>query len=407
MKTIYFLLFFMFLKTVAFATGEPSTYFNIFVPPNNDAVNRNVCLIVTAIYDSTTFSIVDDGMDGDTDDSFSGMLMAGQSYILYIKDNGINDDAATSSSTGTLKQDGDYFIINSNKLVYASQSTDSDWQHDWLPSVNKKSIGEKFLIYAPKITSSLRDVNVFAYEDSTLVKIKKISLISKMVTGYTVVDMKNPVTVSTFILNRGEDIIYKYAFGRNALLTGETYLIESSKPVTVQYGALLVNERDGGGYVPSANGSSSGELFYFGVPYQAVGEQEIRIVSWDNTNAVKLERFSNGSWITMKDWTLNRFQPADWVGKSNGNVSYPTVFRVTCTTGKNVSIFEGNWFETGAPGTSDMATMVSADNGTSSGKNFLTYMAPPGNEQNVLNPFTGQKFNQRLTHLYFFCKKNC
>jgi len=46
------------------------------------------------------------------------------------------------------------------------------------------------------------------------------------------------------------------------LQTGETYLIESSKPITVQYGALYVNERDGGGYVPSSNGSSAGELFY-------------------------------------------------------------------------------------------------------------------------------------------------
>ncbi len=391
-----------FIRT--FATGEPSTYFNIFVPPNNDAVGRNVCLIITAIYDSTAFSIVDDGMDGDTDDSKTGILMAGQSYILYIKDNGINDDAS-GASTGVLKQDGDYFIITSDKLIFASQSTDSDWQHDWLPSVNKKSTGEKFIIYAPKISSSLRDVNVFAYNDSTLVKIKKISSFAKTTTGFTSVSINTATTVATFSLNIGEDIIYKYAFGRNVLQTGETYLIESSKPITVQYGALFVNERDGGGYVPSSNGSSAGELFYFGVPYQAVGEQEIRIVSWDNTNTVTLERYSAGTWITMNTWNLNHFQPADWVGKNNGNVSYPTVFRVKCSPGKKVSIFEGNWFETGAPGTSDMATMVSSDNGTSSGKNFLVYMAPPGNEQNVLNPFTNQKFNQRLTHVYLFAKK--
>jgi len=74
---------------MALATGEPSTYFNIYVPPNNDATNRYVALIVTAIQDSTHFEIIDDGMDGDTDDSHSGILMANQSYILYIKDNGI------------------------------------------------------------------------------------------------------------------------------------------------------------------------------------------------------------------------------------------------------------------------------------------------------------------------------
>ena len=107
----------------------------------------------------------------------------------------------------------------------------------------------------------------------------------------------------------------------------------------------------------------------------------------------------------MNTWSLNHYQPADWVGKNNGNTSYPTVFRVSCSPGKKVSIFEGNWFETGAPGTSDMATSVSSDNGTSAGKNFLVYMAPPGNEQNVLNPFTGQKFNQRISHIYLYAKK--
>jgi hypothetical protein len=126
MKKIIILALLCLFYKGTFATGEPSTYFNIFVPPNNDAVGRNVCLIITAIYDSTAFSIVDDGMDGDTDDSKTGILMAGQSYVLYIKDNGINDDAS-GASTGTLKQDGDYFIITSDKLLFASQSTDSDW----------------------------------------------------------------------------------------------------------------------------------------------------------------------------------------------------------------------------------------------------------------------------------------
>lgn len=143
MKRIFTLILLITFASHAWATGEPSTYFNIYVPPNNDAVQRNVCLIVTAIYDSTAFSIVDDGADGDTDDTVSGILMAGQSYILYIKDFGINDDALYASG-GTLKRDGDYFIITSSNLVYASQSTDSD-------------------------------LNVFAYENNTVVTISKIS----------------------------------------------------------------------------------------------------------------------------------------------------------------------------------------------------------------------------------------
>lgn len=400
-------LFLLYLSVIlslnALATGEPSTYFQIFVPPNNDAVRRDAALIITAIYDSTAFEIIDDGMDGDTDDSKKGILMAGQSYVLYIRDNGINDDARYASG-GVLKWDGDYFIVKSDKLLYASQSTNSDWQHDWVPSTDKKSIGQKFIVYSPPFTSSRRDLNVFTYSANTTVTLQKISWQPKTNTGFTDVNLETAKTVFTRTLNVGEDIIYKYPDGRDVMEAGETYMILSDKPITVQYGALFGNERDGGGYVPSSNGSSSGDLLYFGVPYQAAGEQEIRIVSWDDANTVLLERFVNGTWMQVKSFSLNKMQAGDWVGKSNGNVSYSTVFRVTCSAGKKVSVFEGNWFETGSPGTSDMGTMVSAENGTSSGKKFLTYMAPPGNEQNVRNPFTGTNFGQQLTHLYLFAK---
>ncbi|MBL0132514.1 MAG: VCBS repeat-containing protein [Chitinophagaceae bacterium] len=216
--------------------------------------------------------------------------------------------------------------------------------------------------------------------------------------------MDAPTTIFSRKLNVGEDLIYKNTDGRDVMEAGETYLILSDKPITVQYGALFGNERDGGGYIPSSNGSSSGQLLYFGVPYQSGGEQEIRIVSWDDNNSINLERYNNGTWTAVKSYSLNKMQAGDWVGKNNGNVSYNTVFRVTCTAGKRVSVFEGNWFETGTPGTSDMGTMVSAENGTSSGTKFLTYMAPPGNEQNVRNPFTGTNFGQQLTHLYLFSK---
>jgi uncharacterized repeat protein (TIGR01451 family) len=403
MKKLLYLFMLLLGLNNSYATGEPSTYFQIYVAPNADAVQRNVCLVVTAIYDNTEFQIIDDGADGDTDDSKTGILNAGQSYILYIKDNGINDDARYASG-GVLKWDGDYFIVKSNKLVYASQSTNSDWQHDWVPSVDKSSIGQKFIIYAPMITSSNRDVNVFAYENNTVVDFYKISTQAKTNTGFTDVNFENPVKVFSKTLNVGQDLIYSSTEGRNIMISGETYVVIANKPVTVQYGALFGNERDGGGYVPTSNGSSSGELMYFTVPYQAAGEQEIRIVSWDNANVIQLDRYLNGSWVAVKSFTLNRLSAGDWVGKSNGNVSYPNVFRVTCSTGKRVSVFEGNWFETGSPGTSDMATMVSAENGTTAGKNFLTYIPPPGNEVNVTNPLTGLKYGAAFSHLYLFSK---
>jgi hypothetical protein len=357
MRTFLSTLLAILTTCVAHGTGEPSTYFNIYVPPNNDNVQRNVCLVITAIYDNTEFTVVDDGMDGDTDDSVQGVLMAGQSYILYIKDNGINDDAS-SASTGIYRHDGDYFIITSNKIVYASQSTDSDWQHDFVPATNKSSLGNEFIVYAPKISSSKRDLNVFAYSDSTTVTISRISTAATTTTGYTQVDRSSTQVVAQRMLMRGQDIIHYFTDGRNVMNTGETYLVEANRPVSLQYGALFGNERDGGGYVPSSNGSSTGDLFYFAVPYQALGEQEIPVISWDAGNNVTLERYNNGNLVSMTSWTIDRLKAKEWVGKSNGNVSYPTVFRVTCTPGKRVSVFEANWLETGNPGTSDIGATV-------------------------------------------------
>ncbi|PBQ34513.1 hypothetical protein CNR22_22935 [Sphingobacteriaceae bacterium] len=399
------ILTFLFVLSFAFAnaTGEPSTWFNIFVPPNNDAVHRDVCLVITAIQDSTHFSIIDDGADGDTDDTKTGVLMAGQSYILYIKDNGINDDAKYASG-GTLKQDGDYFMVTSDKLIYASQSTNSDWQHDWVPSTTKSGLGQKFIVYAPQITSSKRDLNTFAYFDSTVITIRKISFAPTLITGYTNISTASSTVVVQKMLMVGQDIIYYSGEGRDLMSSGDTYVIEASKPITLQYGALYGNERDGGGYVPSANGSSAGELFYFGVPFQSgtKGEQEIRIASWDNSNSIILERYYAGSWVSMKTWTVNSGAAVDWVGKNNGSVNYSTSFRVRCSAGKKVSVFEANWLETGSPGTADIGTMASSDLGTSSGNNFLIYMAPPGHEENVRDPFTNALFGQMVTHAYLF-----
>lgn len=401
MTRIAIFLFFLLTTFTVFAGGAPSTYFNIYIPPNNDAVQRNVALIVTALYDDTHFDIVDDNADGDDDDTVSGVLQSGQSYILYIKDNGINDDALYASG-GVLKRDGDYFTITSTKQVLASMSTDSDWQHDFVPSFNKTSLGEKFVVYSPKTSNSKRDLNVFAYEDNTSVTISKISTIPTIQTGFTNIDLSQKTIVKQRTLNRGQDIIHFFQDGRDIMDTGATYMIESNKPISLQYGALWGNARDGGGYVPSSNGSSSGDLFYFAVPHQANGEQEIRVVSWDADNTVVLERYDNGNWIQVTSWQLGINMPGDWIGKKNGNVTFPTVFRMSCTQGKRISVFECNWMETGSIGTSDMASMVSSKAGTDSGQEFLVYLLPPAKQQNVVNPFTGQLFGSNFTHCYLY-----
>ncbi|RMG59018.1 MAG: hypothetical protein D6722_22855, partial [Bacteroidetes bacterium] len=323
MKRLILLLSLLSICLPAWATGEAATYFEIFVPPNNDPVRRDVALIVTALYDSTTFEIVDDDMDGDNDDSVSGMLMAGQSYVLYMRNGAVNDDANHRGESGA-KQDGDFFIITTDKLVFASQSCDSDWQHDWVPATNKTSRGVRFIIYSPPTSYSNRDLNVFAYEEDTEITIRKISTQATTSQGYTVVNMQTAQLVAQRVIDPGKDIIVYHRDGRDIMQKGETYLIEANKPVTVQYGALHGNARDGGGSVPAANGSSAGELFYFTVPYQANREQEIRIVSWDDGNEVELAYYKQGDWEPIQTWDLDRLEPGDWVSYS-GNKN--AVFR--------------------------------------------------------------------------------
>ncbi|MEZ4828646.1 MAG: FG-GAP-like repeat-containing protein [Bacteroidia bacterium] len=399
MKKGVFFVFLLLLNLSVSAVGEASTYFEIFVPPNNDAVRRDVSLIITALYDSTFFTITDDGKDGDTDDSASGMLMSGQSYILYIKDGAVNDDANAPGQSGA-KQDGDFFIVTSDNLIFASQSTNSDWQHDWVPATNKSSLGNKFIIYSPTTSYSPRDLNVFAYEDTTEVTIREISISYTTTTGYTQVNARQNTIVAQRTIHIGQDLIFYHSDGRDIMKSGGTYIVETNKPVTVQYGALHTNARDGGGYVPSGNGTSSGELFYFTVPYQSTKEQEIRIVSWDANNAVTLDYYNNGAWENIQSWSLGALEPGDWVSYT-GNIS--KVFRITCTPGKKVSVFEANWLETGSPGTSDIASMVSSRDGTTAGDAFLVYLAPPGYENNVTNPKTGTKYSQ-ATHAYIFSR---
>lgn len=398
-RQIALLIVLCFQAVAMMATGEASTYFQLFVPPNNDAVARDVCLIVTAFYDSTEFEIIDDGSDGDTDDSVTGMLMSGQSYVLFIRENGVNDDAPHRGESPT-KQDGDYFVVRSSNLVTTSMSTNSDWQHDWVPSTSKKGVGKRFFVYAPPTSNSPRDLNILAYTDSTEVTISKISQTPLQGSGYTQVDYEKAEIVLQQQLQVGEDIIYATTSGRDLLQTGFTYLVETSEEVALQYGALYQNAKDGGGYVPAKNGGSAGELFYFTVPVQSAREQEIRVVSWDQQNAISLDYYDGSAWVNLQTATLDSLKTFDWISTSGNRTK---VFRVACSSGKKVSVFEANWLETGSPGTSDIATTVSAESGTSAGKKFIVYMAPPGNEQNVSNPFTGTKFT-KATHAYLFSR---
>src|SRR5688572_17303329 len=151
MKKFLTLLLILCSVKLAFSGGA-GTKFQMYVPPTNDNVNRPVCLVITAFSDSTSIVLTDDNADGDNDDSFSGMLMKGQSYVRYIKDGTINDDAGG-------KWDGDYFTVTSTKPVIVYQAANSDWEHDFVPSDNGTMAGNTFFIYVNTSPFSNRDIN--------------------------------------------------------------------------------------------------------------------------------------------------------------------------------------------------------------------------------------------------------
>ncbi|MBS1494696.1 MAG: LruC domain-containing protein [Bacteroidetes bacterium] len=371
------------IPSIAYA-GAAGTKFQLYVPSNNDNNGRNVCIIITAITDSTVVELIDDGTDGDIDDSWSGILNKGQSYVGYIKDGAINDDAGG-------KADGDYFFVNTNKPALVSMSTNSDWQHDFVPSDSGTMRGRLFYVYSPPTGYTNRDINVFAYEDSTLVQVYDITTVAKTTTGVTTVNTASPVQVVSTNLNTKEDLINIKTSGRDILVPGRTYLIMSSKPVTMQYGSLWGNARDGGGFVPGIKGSSVDSLFYFAIPADNTGEQELRMVSFNDNVTLNLDYLNGSTWTSLGVYNLNTLKNADWVAPAGKKYN---LFRAYTNHGK-VSLFEANWLETGTgSGTADMYSYTSSENGDGAGKNFVIYLGPPGLESNCVDPFSNKKFSQ-------------
>lgn len=364
---IFFLAAYLFFPPQqAYPVGEASTLFNIFVPPNDRFSHSQSMLLITAIESRsnviTTVDVVDDKMDGDDDDTQLGVkLTRGQTLIIYLNAGAVNDDHRG-------KADGDYFNISSDHPVIVSIATNSDWQHDWVPAENKKMIGYNFYIYSPRTSFSDRDINVFAYYDSTDITIMDITVSALIKPGITKVDFENPEIIIQTTLDEGQDLIHINKLGVDILNPGHTYYVQATKAITVQYGALYAefnSARDGGGFVPSKNGYSSGDLFYFYIPSipDRGDEREIRIVSFDEKNRIQLYGWDNG-WQFDSEWSLDSYGFAD-------KIAAPALCKVVCTPGKKVSVFEANWLETGASGTSDIASFLSSEHGFGAGKKFV------------------------------------
>ncbi|MFT7582215.1 MAG: hypothetical protein ACI9MR_003897, partial [Myxococcota bacterium] len=400
----------------AAAIGDAANRFSVFVPPNNSSSSRRSILIVTSVSPhSNTVEIIDDNTDGDDDDSVTTTLERGESYILKMADGAVNDD------TGG-KHDGDFFRIVADYPVVVQMATHSNWQHDWVPGEGYSARATSFFVYAPPTSGADNDINVYAYEDDTRVSITQVSTQARTGGGKTTIDLAGGVPVLDITLQLGGDLnVRENGLGLDMLDPGQTYWVRASKGVTVQYGHLgQVNggnqARDGAGFVPSANGSSAGSLFYFAVPHNPgrESEKELRVVCMDDATTVTL----HGTTATATGWTLIGERAVDdgghvdWVGASDAAFRVQDLYRLTVDPPwHRCSVFEGNWMETGSFGTSDFASAVSGHGGSNLDHRFTTYLGPPGRQDNVRHP-EGEQTNATATsggyqsHLYVFGATN-
>ncbi|MEM1416343.1 MAG: hypothetical protein AAGH15_15650, partial [Myxococcota bacterium] len=387
------------LAGVGPAYADAASRYQIFVPPNADNVGRDVMLVVTAVQPGTTLvEIIDDAADGDDDDTVLAQpLTRGESYLVRIRDGAVNDDAGGA-------WDGDFFTVEADGAVIVQMATASNWQHDWAPSESGAYVGQSFFLYAPRSSGADLDVDVFAYADDVRVTVTDVTTTPRTSTGHITVDLASEDVILDSILHLGEDLRVRRNLGLDVLDQGRTYWVQATGPVSVQYGHLDQvrggnQARDGGGFVPSSNGSATGSLYYFAIPHNPAleREKELRVVCYDDATTVTLEgagRYDT-SFSPIGTATLDAGEHADWVGASDPVFRDARMYRLSVSPAyQRCTVFEGNWMETGSPGTSDFASSVSSANGLRVGQWFTPYLGPPGFQF----PVTG--INGAFSHLY-------
>lgn len=389
---VFLILFVLGINKEILASGI-GTKFQIYVPPNAYSSSRYVQIYITATSDSTYITLTDDNADGDNDDSFTGMLRHGETYLRFIKDGTVNDDQGG-------KEDGDYFIITASKPVIVGQYTKAENSHDFIPSINNTMKGNFFKIFTPVSTNKL-DINAFVYQDNTTIYLYDISANTQTSTGIARVNFNNPSLVFSITLNTKQDLInVSSSIGRNKLVNGKSYLLYANKPVTVQIGSLNGATRDGGSFVPGTNGSTLDNFYYFGIPAEKSNEQELRIVSFNNGVTVQVDRLSSGNWISLANYNLNQYQNANYISSTQYQL-----FRATVTGGK-VTIFEGNDLETGSDGKSDMYNFAPSNKGDQASTYFNVWLPYPGDQRSCRDPFTGSNFTALWSHIFVYSAYN-
>ena len=117
-------------------------------------------------------------------------------------------------------------------------------------------------------------------------------------------------------------------------------MIEANKSVSVQYGALYQNERDGGAYVPSSNGSSS-------VNY-SISQSPIKLVVNKKLGSYHGMMLAMSVWsvtttvvgITMQSWTLNSLFPCRLGRKAKWQYLLPYCFQSKLHIWQRVSVLK-------------------------------------------------------------------
>ncbi|MEM9491463.1 MAG: hypothetical protein AAGC55_20120, partial [Myxococcota bacterium] len=369
---------------------ESSTHVSVFVPPNNNFSDRQSMLVVTAHHDGTAVTITDTDEDGDSDDSQSVTLERGQSHIVRIKGGTINDGYGG-------KADGDRFIVDADQPVAIMIVTESYWQHDWVPSTEGGMRGREFFVWGAKDNLEL---DVIAYEDDTRIEVYDITA-TPTSEGTAIVSLPGTLKIA-LTLAAGEDMLVHHGLtGADLIDKGRSYRVIANKAVTMQYGSLdslngSDNAVDGGGFVPSANGTTMGTHFYFPIVTDdhRTWARELRIVVGDQASDLTIRGWNQSSgWTTIENVGLDAFGRFDMTGQTHSKLRGNHFFEVRAS--QPIAVFEASWLETGATGTSDVYSFISAlDTATDVGTEFVAYLGPPGIEDNFAdNP-------GRYAHLY-------
>ncbi len=373
----------------ALEEAHVGTHFQVYLPPNAASYSRANAMVVTAQAGTSAVpcvvDVIDDGADGDTDDTQLGVkLLKGESVVVYLKMGAVNDEWAG-------KADGDYFLVNASLPVSVMIASDSEWEHDWAPATNGTLRGSEFFLYAQSVgdaqqslTINYRDIDVFAYENGTHVEIYDVTAGTPVISnnGIAHVGPRGATPILSADLNEGQDLNRIFGLGKDLFTAGHVYQVVSTKDVTVLFGSIdsvsTVNQaRDGAGFVPGRSGHAIDNDFYFAIPHNigALNEQELRVVAGTQAATVVLRGWNTttNTWTILQTWNLAPFGHADYVGGTYD------LYHLT-STGGNVTVYEANWMETGQVGTSDDADFAPGFFNADGSETFVVYIGPPGDE---------------------------